>query len=255
MDENNQNQPAADAPRTVEGGAASGMTVQNQGVETPGSSTTPQVSQEQGKVSVQVPEILKPAQGQPPVSSDDKIWGLVSYIPLLALMALVLKPGSAFIKLHGRQGLLIFLIFFFSIFIYIVPYIGPLIGIIIHFGMIGIGLFSMYQAFIGNWWKIPVLGDISELIPVEMFAKVTREAVMVAKLSEEIEQKSVEEEAAKVEAEAISKESEQTPAVSAAQDVPNTTAQADKGGTTQNAGNVQQQLPISDGESQQTEKK
>ena len=36
----------------------------------------------------------------------------------------------------------------------------------------------MYQAFIGNWWKIPVLGDLAGLIPVEMFTKVTREAVM-----------------------------------------------------------------------------
>lgn len=149
------------------------------------------------KSEVNVPELLKKAQGQPNVSSEEKIWALVSYIPLVALMALVLKPSSEFIKLHGRQGLLIFLIFFFSIFVYLVPYIGALIGVIIHLGMIGIAVFSMYQAFIGNWWKIPVLGDIAELIPVDLFAKVTREAVMGEKVAEEIEQKSKEEEEAK----------------------------------------------------------
>lgn len=158
----------------------------------PAQPTAPPV-QPSAATPLKMPEILKTAGNQPSVSSEDKIWGLISYIPLMALMALVLRPSSDFIKLHGRQGLLIFLIFFFSIFVYLVPYIGPLIGAIIHFAMIGIGLFSMYQAFIGNWWKIPVLGEISELIPVEMFAKVTREAVMGPKVAEEIEQKSAEE--------------------------------------------------------------
>lgn len=189
---------------------------------------------------IKVPDMLKAAQNQPPVTSDEKIWGLVSYIPLMALMALVLKPSSDFIKLHGRQGLLIFLIFFFSIFVYLVPFIGPLIGVIIHFALIAIGLFSMYQAFIGNWWKIPVLGDISELIPVELFAKVTREAVVGAKVSEEIEQKSMEEQQAKAEEAAILND-EAVPAEG------NNVEQNVSGSGTINPAktDVQQQLPIS----------
>ncbi len=149
--------------------------------------------------TTQAPEALKKAGGQPSVTSEERVWALVAYIPLIALMALVLKPRSDFLKLHGRQGLLIFLIFFFSIFVYLVPYIGPVMGVIIHLAMVGIAIFSMYQAFIGNWWKVPVLGDIAELIPVDMFAKVTREAVMGEKVSEEIEQKGIEEEQAKAE--------------------------------------------------------
>jgi len=125
-----------------------------------------------------LPAMLKTATNQPKVTNEEKIWALVSYIPLLAVMSLVLKPNSDYIKLHGRQGLLIFLIFFFSIFVYLVPYIGPVIGIFVHVACIAIGVLSMYHAFIGNWWKIPVLGDIAELIPVEMFVKVTRSAVM-----------------------------------------------------------------------------
>ncbi len=159
--------------------------------------TEQKINDNQQGQPAQAPEAFKKATGQPTVNSEEKIWALVSYIPLIALMALVLKPGSDYIKLHGRQGLLIFLISFFSIFVYLVPYIGPVIGVIVHLALIGIAVFSMYQAFIGNWWKIPILGDIAELIPVDIFAKVTREAVMGEKVSEEIEQKSIEEQEAK----------------------------------------------------------
>lgn len=133
---------------------------------------------EQGVPKGPIPGFMQTAGNQPKVTNEEKIWALISYIPLMAVMSLVLQPKSEFIKLHGRQGLLIFLIFFFSIFVYLVPYIGPVIGIFVHMACIGVGIFSMYQAFIGNWWKIPVLGDIAELIPVEMFVKVTRSAVM-----------------------------------------------------------------------------
>ncbi|HLG25965.1 MAG TPA: hypothetical protein VI588_04260 [Candidatus Gracilibacteria bacterium] len=127
---------------------------------------------------MEMPSILKKAENQPPVTSEEKLWGLASYIPLVGLIALIVKPESAYVRLHGRQGLLLFMIFFFSIFVYLLPFIGPLIGALVHIGVIILGAFSMYQAFIGNWWKIPAIGDIAEQIPVDAFTKVTREAVM-----------------------------------------------------------------------------
>lgn len=123
--------------------------------------------------------IAKPAANQPTVSGEEKLWGFISYLPLIGpLLALILKPESDYIKLHGRQGLLIFIFSFFNIFIYLFPYIGPFLGIIVHFGLIILAAFSMYQALIGNWWKIPVFGDIAEMIPTDLFVKVSREAVM-----------------------------------------------------------------------------
>lgn len=144
---------------------------------------TQQPSTEEKKV--EPPEMLKKAKNQPATKPEERIWSLVSYLPMVALIALIMKPDSEFVKLHGRQGLLIFIIFFFNIFIYLVPFIGPVIGIIVHFGCIGIGLFSMYQSFIGNWWKIPVLGDVAAMLPVDAFTKVTRTVVMTEKVDEE----------------------------------------------------------------------
>ncbi len=150
-------------------------------METPDTPSTPSEPMPVGQSNpapLQMPSVLKKAENQPPVSSDEKLWGLISYVPLVGLIGLVVKPESAYIRLHGRQGLLLFLIFFFSIFVYLLPFIGPLVGAIIHIGVIVLGVFSMYHAFIGNWWKIPAIGDIAEQIPLDAFTKVTREAVM-----------------------------------------------------------------------------
>lgn len=126
---------------------------------------------------VNVQDFLKPKEGQPPVTSEEKLWGLISYIPLMAIIPLIIKPKSEYIRLHGRQGLMLFFIFFFCIFIYIVPFIGPLIGGLIQLGIFVVGIYSLYQAFIGNWWKIPILGDLAAQIPLDFFAQVTTEAL------------------------------------------------------------------------------
>jgi uncharacterized membrane protein len=127
---------------------------------------------------LEVPGFLQKKPGQPPVTGEEKLWAIVCYIPFLAIIALIVKPDSKYIKLHGRQGLLLSIMFFISIFIYILPFIGSLIGGFIHLAVFLVGLFSMYQSAIGNWWKIPVLGDLSEMIPADLFSKTAREAIM-----------------------------------------------------------------------------
>jgi uncharacterized membrane protein len=127
--------------------------------------------------STGVTDMFKAAEHQPKVNSTEKLWAMVSYIPLVAALALLISGESKYVRLHGRQGLLVFLIFFVCIFIYLVPFIGPLLGGLIQFALFILGVFSMYQALIGNWWKIPVLGDIAEMIPIDFFTTITKEVV------------------------------------------------------------------------------
>jgi len=143
---------------------------------------------------LKMPEILQSVKQQPTTTSEEKIWALLSYVPFMALVALIMKPESDFVKLHGRQGLLLFIIFLGDIFIYLLPFVGGPVGIIVHFAAIIVGLFSMYQAFIGNWWKIPVLGDVADLIPIEAFSKVARSAMMGEKVDEEKRKVEIEQE-------------------------------------------------------------
>ena len=124
-----------------------------------------------------VAAVFKRAENQPKVTKEERLWAGVSYIPLVALVALISMPNSSFVKLHAKQGLLIFIFFFICLFVLFVPFIGPLFGGLIQLGLFVLGLFSMYQAFIGNWWKIPMLGEVAEMIPVGVFTKVSTEII------------------------------------------------------------------------------
>jgi uncharacterized membrane protein len=124
-----------------------------------------------------VADLLKPVANQPKVTQEEKIFGAVSYVPMIQLITLMFKPDSAYVRLHARQGLLMFGLFFLCIFLYIIPYLGPVFAGLIQFGLMVLGLFSIYQALIGNWWKIPVLGDIAEMIPTDWLTQVSKEMV------------------------------------------------------------------------------
>ena len=146
--------------------------------------STPAPAQAQNSLTPSQPvDYTKPIQNQPPqpqpkVSADERLWAALSYVPLLALLALLVKPNSQYLRLHGRQGLLIFGIFFVTIFLYIIlPPLGAILGGLIQLAIFIIEVYSAYQAFVGNWWKIPVLGSIAESIPVEMFTKTATQAI------------------------------------------------------------------------------
>jgi uncharacterized membrane protein len=179
--ENPAQQSADTAQKAAEQGVEATKAAAQQGVDAAKQAATQLTGGLQQGVSqlqnLDVKQMFKAASNQPKVTSEERMWAGISYIPLVALISLLSKPDSAYVKLHGRQGLLIFLVFFFCIFVYLIPFIGPLFGGLVQMTMFIAGLFSMYQAFIGNWWKIPVLGDIAEMIPIDMFTTVTTAAI------------------------------------------------------------------------------
>lgn len=123
-------------------------------------------------------------QQQPAVTKDEKVYATISYIPFVAILSIIIKPDSAYVRLHSRQGLLLTVLFLFSgIFAAIVTIfglIGQLLGLLIGLiplACIFIGAYSMYLAMVGYWWKIPLLSAVSDLIPVEAMAKVSKENI------------------------------------------------------------------------------
>ena len=120
----------------------------------------------------------KPATPQTPTTMTERLWAALSYIPMVALISLLMNPASAFVKLHAKQGLTIFIVFFLSLFLYIVfPPLGPLLGGLVQMAIFVVGIYSIYMAFVGNWWKIPFINQISDQLPVDLFTKVTTEAI------------------------------------------------------------------------------
>ncbi len=121
---------------------------------------------------------------QPPVSKEEKVYAAIAYIPFVSIISIIIKPDSAYVRLHSKQGLLLAILFFFvgmlaaivSLFGVIGQFMAFLLGLV-PLGCLIIGVYSMYLAFSGFWWKIPVLGGIADIIPVEMMAKVSKENI------------------------------------------------------------------------------
>lgn len=131
----------------------------------------------------------KPTQPQPPVAQDEKVWAALSYIPMVALVAFLIKPKSEYVKLHGRQGLMLFLLYFVSGFIMLLlPDLLAMLVAFFLFVLFVLGIFSIYQALVGNWWKTPVLGQLADMLPVEMFTSVATKAITGQEPTQGVEQ-------------------------------------------------------------------
>lgn len=82
------------------------------------------------------------------VSQDDKIWGLLSYLWILSIVALAMKKNNDYVRFHANQGALLFVISLIGI----IPGIGQLVGLIVFV----IAIIAMIKAYSGEKWPIPV---------------------------------------------------------------------------------------------------
>jgi len=171
-----QNVGAAANQQVKDMGKAAGQQLQNLGQAGVG-----QISGALGKM---VNASNEAKQNQPPVGQQEKIYAMIGYIPFVALVSIIIKPDSAYVRLHAKQGLLLSIIFFLS---------GMMAAIVSLFGVLGqflafligliplaciiLGIYSMYLAINGFWWKIPFISTVADLIPVEMMAKVSKENI------------------------------------------------------------------------------
>lgn len=98
---------------------------------------------------------------------EGKIWAFIGYWWILFLVPLLAKKENKFALFHGKQGLVLFVL---EIVVWILSYI-PVIGWFI-IGPIGsiiciiLAIIGMVKSLQGQYWKMPVLGDIAEKIKI-----------------------------------------------------------------------------------------
>ena len=95
---------------------------------------------------------------------DGKAYALLSYLWILCLIPLLLKKENKFALFHAKQGLVLFIAEIAVGFIGVIPVLG---WMILFFGTFLFGILSLIgivQVLMGNYWKIPVVGDIAEKI-------------------------------------------------------------------------------------------
>ena len=97
------------------------------------------------------------------VSPDERIWGVISYLFYLCIIPLLAKRESKFIQFHSKQGLI--LAFFLTVTTpgYIFSFLRFFFGII-HSMLIVLIIMACVQAYVGRWWKIPYIYELSKKI-------------------------------------------------------------------------------------------
>lgn len=102
------------------------------------------------------------------VTKDEKIISALGYLGFLCVLPLLLKKDSKYCQFHGKQALVLAVIFFFYKYLAILrdfPFVGGMIqfmlGIVLFLELLII-IFAMLQAFRGKYWKIPVIAGFAE---------------------------------------------------------------------------------------------
>lgn len=88
------------------------------------------------------------------LTQDDKIWGLLSYLWIFSLVALIMKRDNEFVRFHANQGILLFVISLVGW----VPMLGQLLMLIICI----LAIISMIKAYQGEKWELPLLGGVAK---------------------------------------------------------------------------------------------
>ena len=98
------------------------------------------------------------------VVNEGKLYAMVAYLWILCLVPLFFKKDNQFALFHGKQGLVLFIGELAISVIGVVPFLGWLcffVGTLV-FGVLS--LVGIVNALIGNYWKMPVVGDLAEKI-------------------------------------------------------------------------------------------
>ena len=90
------------------------------------------------------------------VSQQDKLWGALAYVWVLAIVVLAAKKDSKFAQFHAKQGLILFI----GEVLWIIPGIGWIIGLIA--GVLAI--IGLIKALQGEWWEIPIIGSLAKKV-------------------------------------------------------------------------------------------
>lgn len=119
-----------------------------------------QNNQTAGNSEETTPKAEEPKTNEPEsnIPEDERILSAIGYLGPLCVLPLFLKPKSKYCQFHGKQGLIMMLIWIAFLILFAAI---PIFGIIFFFFMLLI-LFSMYNAYMGKMWKIPVVGDFAE---------------------------------------------------------------------------------------------
>lgn len=99
------------------------------------------------------------------ITQEEKIWGAVSYIWILSVVALAARKNNDYIRFHANQG---FLLFALSLFFWF-----PIFGWILSMAVTIMALIGILKSLKGEEWPLPILSAQAKQIG-EWFIKIIK---------------------------------------------------------------------------------
>lgn len=96
---------------------------------------------------------------------DENVAGLLCYVlgAITGLLFLILEKDNRFIRFHALQSTFMFIaLLVLNVVLTAIPFIGWLIGLLLAPLAFILWIVMMVKACQGKWFKLPVLGEISE---------------------------------------------------------------------------------------------
>ena len=97
---------------------------------------------------------------------EGRVFAVLGYLSILCLVPLLLKKDNKFALFHGKQGLVLFIFEVAAGIISLVPFLGWIIGILALIIFPILSVIGIIRSLMGQYWKMPVLGDLAEKITI-----------------------------------------------------------------------------------------
>ena len=107
-------------------------------------------------------EEVKADGGEDQVVKDGKVLAIFAYLGILFLIPLLAGKDNKFALHHGKQGLIIFLAWIAAMVIGIIPFIGWILVPFLMLALVVISIIGIVQVLQGNYWKAPLIYQLSQ---------------------------------------------------------------------------------------------
>lgn len=98
------------------------------------------------------------------MDSKDKLLAVLSYLGILALVPILWKNKSAYLKSHSDNGVVILLSWVLLLFVFQIPFVGVLLGILLLIATLVFTVWGIVDASTNRDAKIPGLEKVVHLI-------------------------------------------------------------------------------------------
>ena len=95
---------------------------------------------------------------------EDRLFAAIGYLGILCLIPLLLKKDSAFAQHHGKQGLVILIVWLALWVGMIVPILGQIVWTLGSLALIVLIILGMVNALQGKMWDVPFLAKYAKQI-------------------------------------------------------------------------------------------